>query len=262
MDLARVDLRMAWAVWMRNLTVYRHTWVMNVLPNFFEPLLYLVGMGVGLGAYVASGLEGKDYLTFIAPGLMTAAAMNGASFEATYNMFVKMHFAKLYDAYLGTPVEVVDIVVGELLWAITRALVYGLAFLAVLLGFTEAGYPLVTSPAAVLLPLVLALTGALFALIGQLFTAKVTVIDLYSYYFTLFLTPLFLFSGIFFPVTRFPYGAEIAWFTPLYHTVRLTRGLAQGPLGTEHAADLAWIVAVVAALLWAVPRSMRKRMIR
>jgi lipooligosaccharide transport system permease protein len=259
----RIDPRIAAAVWLRNLTVYRHTWYKNLLPNFFEPLLYLVGMGAGLGAYVqGSALGGESYLAFIAPGLMTAAAMNGASFEVTYNMFVKMNFGRLYDAYLATPAEVEEIVLGELLWAITRALTYGLAFLVVIGGLTLAGAPILTSPWAAALPLALALTGGVFALIGQLFTSRIREIELYSYYFTLFLTPLFLFSGIFFPVSRFPHGETVAWLTPLYHAVRLVRGLAQGPLRAEHAVDAAWLFALGALLLFLVPRVMRRRIIR
>ncbi len=88
--LGNVDLRMAYAIWMRNVTAYAHTWKINLLPNFFEPILYLIGMGLGLGAYLERGMEGQDYIAFIAPGLMAAAAMNGASFETTYNMFVRM----------------------------------------------------------------------------------------------------------------------------------------------------------------------------
>jgi lipooligosaccharide transport system permease protein len=255
------DPALAAAVWRRNLAVYRHTWVMNILPNFFEPLLYLLAMGVGLGAYLERGLSGPAYIAFIGPGLMTAAAMNGASFESTYNMFIKMNFSRLYDAYLGTPADVEDIVAGELLWAVTRSLIYGMGFFVVLLAFTAAGYPVLTRWTAALAPLVVALTGALFALIGQFFTARITAIDLYSYYFTLFITPLFLFSGIFYPVDRFPHGAAIAWWTPLYHAVRLMRGVTQGPLGVEHVIDAGWIVALSAVLLLAVPRAMRRRVL-
>ncbi|MBI2933454.1 MAG: ABC transporter permease [Planctomycetes bacterium] len=258
-----VDWRLAWAVWMRNFTVYRRTWTLNILPNFFEPLLYLVGMGLGVGFYVREGMNGvSTYLAFIAPGLMAASAMNGASFEVTYNMFVKLHFAKTYDAFLSTPVQIEDIVMGELLWAVTRALIYGLAFLVILAGFTLAGTPMLSGPGALALPLALALIGTLFALIGQLFTSKVNTIDLYSYYFTLWLSPLFIFSNVFFPVDRFPYGAQIAWFTPLYHGVRLTRGLAQSRFGTEELVSAAWMIAVCAALLWIVPRTYRRRIIR
>jgi len=256
-----VDLSMAWAVWRRNVTVYRRTWLMNILPNFFEPLLFLVGMGLGLGAYLQGGLGGRAYVAFIGPGLMAAAAMNGATFETTYNMYIKMHFVRLYDAYLSTPAQLPDIALGELLFALTRSLIYGLAFLAVLAGMTAAGYPILTSPWAALLPLAVLLIGTLFGLIGEVFTSIVKVIDLYSYYYTLFLTPLFLFSGIFFPVDRFPYGPEIAWFTPLYHGVRLCRGLAQGPLGWSHLVSTVWMLAVSAALIALLIPLLRRRML-
>lgn len=257
-----IDLRLAGAVWMRNLAVYRRTWHMNILPNFFEPLLYLLGLGMGLGFYVRDGIGGGDYVVFVAPGLMAAAAMNGASFETTYNMFVKMNFQRLYDAFLSTPAQLQDVAFGELLWAVTRALIYGVAFLLVLVGFTLAGYPILAGPGPLAIPLALALVGALFALIGQAFTAKVRVIDMYSYYYTLWLTPLFLFSGIFFPVERFALGPEIAWFTPLYHAVRLVRGLAASEIGAEQLVSLAWIVVVSLALLAIVPRWMARRMIK
>jgi len=256
-----IDLRMAHAVWMRNVTVYRRTWVLNILPNFFEPLLFLVGMGIGLGAYLEQGMRGPAYVAFLGPGLMAAAAMNGASFETTYNMFVRMNFARIYDAYLGTPAAVQDIAFGELCWAVTRALIYGVAFLLVLVGLTLAGYPVLTSPWAASLPFAIALTGLSFALIGQAFTSVIRAIDLYGYYFTLFLTPLFLFSGIFFPVDRFPYGEIAAWCTPLYHAVRMMRDLSQGPVGMRTVVSIVWLIALSAALFPFVVRRMRGRMV-
>lgn len=259
-----IDWRMSLAVWFRNATVYRRTWTMNILPNFFEPVLYLIGMGLGLGSYVATGggpFEG-GYLAYVAPGLMAAAAMNGATFEVTYNMFIKMEFARLYDAYLSTPAELQDIVFGELMWAVTRALIYGVMFLLVLLGFTAFGHGLITSPYAVFLPLAMAVIGSVFAMIGQMFTASIKIIDFYSYYFTLFITPLFLFSGIFFPVSRFPHGETIAWFTPLYHSVRLVRGLTHGDLSAAMWTSLAWLLVVAGVLLLVVPNVMRRRLRR
>lgn len=254
-----IDLRLAWAVFMRNATEYRHTWLTSILPNFFEPILYLVGMGLGLGFYIAGGMQGQSYLAFIGPGLTAAAAMNGASFETTYNMFVRMTFARLYDAYLSTPAQIQDVAFGELMWAVTRALIYGLAFLIVIAVMTALGQPMLTSPTALLIPLALVLIGATFALIGQLFTSVIKQIDLYSYYYTLWLTPLFLFSGIFFPVERFPAGATIAWLTPLYHAVRLCRGLAHGSLDTSHLVSALWLLGVCLLLLRLVPGRLRKR---
>ena len=262
-----ISLPLAVSVWRRNVTVYRHTWKTNILPNFFDPVLYLLGMGLGLGMFMGREINGQTYLAFIAPGLMASSAMQGASFEATYNMFIKMTFSKLYDAFLATPAQIQDIAFGELLWAMTRAMVYGMAFLFVLTGFTIAGYPVLTSWWVLLTPLAMALTGMMFALIGQLFTASIKTIEYYGFYYTLWLTPLFLFSGIFFPLkeTAYGYGEQIAWFTPLYHAVRLIRGLAQteyGPPGMDQLVSVLWMASLSLVLLWAVPRRMRQRMIK
>jgi len=257
-----IDLAMALTVWRRNVMVYRHTWKANILPNFFEPLLYLVGMGVGLGAYVGESVGGTNYLTFIAPGLVAASAMNGAVFETTYNMFVKMRFGRIYDAYLGTPASIEDVAFGELMWAVTRAMIYGVAFLSIVAAMSLFGVPLLTSPWALLLPFELILIGAVFSLIGQVFTAMIKSIDLYSYFYTLGITPLFLFSGIFFPTERFPYGDTIAWFTPLYHGVHLARGLATGVLDLSHAVDAVWMLTICVILVAITPRLMRRAMVK
>lgn len=256
-----VDAAMALAVWRRNLTLYRRTWKLNILPNFFEPLLYLVGMGIGLGAYLGEEIGGASYVAFIAPGLMAAAAMNGATFETTYNVFVKMNFGRLYDAFLGTPAQVQDIAVGELLWATTRAAIYGLAFFVVMVGLTLTGTTIVSSAWAALAPVAVIAIGAMFGLIGLVFTAHIRTIDLYSYFYTLFLTPLFLFSGIFFPVERFPGGEIVAWLTPLYHGVRLTRDLCSGAVGLETAVSAAWIVVVSVVLYVLVPPRLGRRLL-
>jgi len=119
-----VSLPYALAVWRRNLALYRRTWKLNLLPNFFEPLLYLVSVGVGVGAYI-SEMGGTSYVAFLAPGLVAVAAMNGASFEVTYNAFVRMNFEKTYESMLTTPIQPEDVLAGEVLWAVTRALIYG-----------------------------------------------------------------------------------------------------------------------------------------
>ncbi|MFT6628595.1 MAG: lipooligosaccharide transport system permease protein [Flavobacteriales bacterium] len=256
-----IDVALALAVWRRNVTVYRRTWKMNILPNFFEPILYLVGMGIGLGAYLGQDVGGMPYLAYIAPGLLASACMNGAVFETTYNMFIKMNFARLYDAFLGTPAQVQDIAAGELLWAVTRSCIYGFAFLVVA-GVLTVGFelPLITSPGVLFAPLIIVLTGALFAAIGELFTSFVKNIDIYSYFYTLFYTPLFLFSGIFYPVNQFPYGEQVAWFMPLYHPVRVLRALLHGGFETTHALSIVWMIVVTGVLFAIVPGRMRRQL--
>ncbi len=254
-----IDLSLAGAlrVWERNLRVYKRAWIYALLPNFFEPVFYLLGMGVGLGAYVSGGgtFHG-GYLVYIAPGLVAASAMNGASFETTYNVFVKLHFGKLYDAMVATRVNMEDVVLGELLWAITRSLIYGGAFLLITLFF---GIPL--SPHLIPALLVIVLIGYTFAALGLAFTSVIDTIDLFTYYFTLFLTPSFLFSGIFFPVAGHfpPFLVTVAEWTPLYHAVRLMRGVLTGGEGTL--LDAAYLLAFGTIFTVLAVLRMRRRVI-
>jgi len=245
-----------WRVWFRNATVYRRTFKVNILPNFFEPVFYLLSMGVGLGAYVSGVAD--SYLAWMAPGLLAASAMNGATFEVTYNVFVKTVFARTYDAMLCTPLGVGDIAVGEIAWAVTRAGIYGAAFLAVM-----AIFGLVHSPIALAAIPVSLLIGFLFAGIGLTFTALNRKIDLYSYYFTLFLTPLFLFSEIFFPLDRLPHALQVlAFFTPLYHAVRLCRFLLLGEDGAAALVSLGWMFVVSLGFFISSLLLMRRRLIQ
>jgi lipooligosaccharide transport system permease protein len=197
---AMPDVRIgsAWRLWQRNASIYRRTYKLNILPNFFEPLLYLVAMGLGLGAYLAR-IRGVDYIDFIAPGLVATAAMYGTSFEVTFNAFVKMQFGKVYDAVMATPLSIEDIGLGEILWGTTRSLIYGTIFLLIASAFGVVGSWLV-----VFAPVAIVLIGLLFSVIGLAFTAVIPLIDFYTYYWTLFITPMFLFSGIFFPLDRLP----------------------------------------------------------
>src|SRR5918999_4482027 len=130
-------------LWRRNMLSYSHTWQMNILPNFFEPFFYLLAIGFGLGKFVES-VGGVDYAVYIAPGLAATSAMYGASFDVTFNVFVKLHFDKLYDAVTVTPVSPEDVVLGEMLWGITRSLIYGLPFvlIAALFGLVHSWWAL------------------------------------------------------------------------------------------------------------------------
>jgi len=253
-----VSLPYALAVWRRNLALYRRTWKLNLLPNFFEPILYLVSIGIGVGAYV-SEMGGTSYVEFLAPGLVAVAAMNGASFEVTYNAFVRLNFEKTYESMLTTPVQPEDVLAGEILWAMTRATLYGGCFLIVV---TAMG---LAPPARALLALpLIPLTGLLFAAIGIAFALRIPSIDLFSFYFTLFLTPMFLFSDVFFPLEE-RFAGPWLWLAealPLLHPVRLVRGALSG--GAEPAQlllDLAYVLGVSAVLLVLAARITRRRLI-
>ena len=226
------SMRGAFRVWQRNVTIFRKFWISGLFPNFIEPLIYLAALGLGPGTFIQQGgISGQSYVEYIAPGLLASNAMFAASFESTFNTFVKLRFDKIYDAIITTPVNAEDVVAGEYLWAGTRAALYGTGFLG------HADRPrnrLRGTPdhlvVGALYPADAAVIGIMFSVLGTLFTSLISHIDLFAYYFTLVVTPLFLFSGIFFPVENFPAPVpQVAWFTPLYHAVNVCRELATGP---------------------------------
>ena len=236
--------------------MYRRTWKWNILPNFFEPVLYLVSIGIGVGAYITE-MGGTSYIAFLAPGLVCVAAMNGASFEMTYNIYVRLTFEKAYDSMLTTPVEPDDILCGEVLWAITRTCIYGGCFFIVI-----ALVGLAPLPSSLLVLPLIPLTGLLFAAIGITFSLKIPNIDLFSFYFTLFLTPLFLFSGVFFPLEERLSGGWlwVAEALPLLHPVRLARAAFRGEASLILLWDLAYLLTVSALLLAWARRCVRQRL--
>ena len=239
----------------RNARVFSRLWKGSLAPQFVDPLFYLVAMGYGLGTYVAH-INGIAYRDFIAPGLIASSVMWAASFECTYNVYIRMREYHLYDAVLSTPVEVQDLVAGDLAWSSIRAVIYGTVFLSVV-----AAFGLIDSWWALAIPLAVVIGGLAFSTIAYTFTALIPRIDLYSYYFTLGITPMFLFSGIFFPFNRLPGWVEVAaWFTPLYHLVEVTRGLATGP-GPIVLVHLAILLAISAALFTIPVRAVRRRLV-
>ncbi len=252
----RVSATYAVAVWQRNLAMYARTWKLNLLPNFFEPVFYLAAIGIGVGAYI-SEMRGMSYAEFLAPGLVCVAAMNGASYEVTYNIYVRLVFDKVYDAMMTSPITAEDILAGELLWAMTRSCLYGGIFFVVITGFG-----LAPMPGSLLALAVIPLAGLLFAAIGVSFTLRVPSMDLFSFYFTLFLTPLFLFSDVFFPIEERLTGfwLAIAEVLPLLHPVRLARDAFQGTLGWVALWDLAYILGISAVLLRWSAGAVRERL--
>jgi lipooligosaccharide transport system permease protein len=251
-----ISLPYALAVWRRNAAMYKKTWKWNILPNFFEPVFYLFSIGLGVGAYI-SEMGGTSYLAFIAPGLVCVAAMNGASFEVTYNIYVRLVFEKTYDAMLTTPIEPDDVLVGEILWAVTRSCVYGGCFFVVLMLFG-----LTPLPSSLSVIFVIPMTGLLFAAIGMVFSLRIPNIDMFSFYFTLFLTPLFLFSDVFFPLKERLTGVWlwVAEALPLLHHVRLARASFRGEFSAIIFWDLAYTLGMSLLLLLWARRSVRDRL--
>ncbi len=236
--------------------VYTKLYKSSIVLNFVEPTLYLIALGLGLGAFVKE-INGVPYINFIAPGIIASSSMFAATFECTYGTYVRMTYQKTFDAILATPVNLDDLVAGELMWAATKSTFYGAIIMIVISLFG-----LVDSALIIFIIPVLFLSGLLFAVISMIFTAIVPGIDSFNYFYTLFMTPMFLFSGIFFPLNTLPpVVSKIAFFTPLYHLVNICRSLASGVL-SRITGDIIWIFAVVILLAPCSFRLMRRRVIK
>ena len=245
-------------VWRRNFDVFMKTYKVNFFPPLLEPIFYLLAMGLGLGGFVsATQLGYSSYIKFIAPALVAISIMYSSFFECTYGSFVRMYYQKTFDAILATPITIDDLIAGELMWGSTKSLVYGTIIIIVISLFG-----LVASPLVIGVIPILFVSGLIFSEISLIFVAKVPGIDSFNYFYTLLMTPMFLFSGIFFPVNALPpVIAKIAYFTPLYHLVNVCRSFAAGRFSAA-GGDIAWLL-VVAALLSVYPfRLMRKRIIK
>jgi len=222
--LPRLTYRV-WSVWRRNFDVFKKTIFVNFLPALLEPILYLAAFGVGLGALITGTIEGSSYIQFIGPGLISIAVMYGSFFECTYASFVRMYYQKTFDAIIATPINLDEVIAGELLWGATRATINGTIVLVIV-----AAFGLVSSPLALFVPLLAFLGGLLFASLGMCFTALAANIDFFNFPSFLFITPMFLLSGTFFPLTVLPSVLQTAALAvlPLTHLVGLTRGLVLG----------------------------------
>lgn len=244
-------------VFRRHLTVYKRSWRVNLSFNFFEPLLYLAALGYGLGTYVAD-IEGMSYLQFIAPALIASSAMFSTTYECTYGTYVRMDYQKTFQAMVATPVSMDEVSMAEILWGSYKSVVYGTVILLVILVLG-----LVASPWALLVPAVLLVNGLVFAALSIIWVGLVPNIDSFNYYFSLIITPLFLFSGVFFPLSGLPTFVQVlAWGSPLYHTANLTRGLVMGNVGIHLLWNFIWLVVVAAILMPVALRLMHRLVIK
>lgn len=187
-----------WSVWRRNRDAFLKTYRVNFIPPFVEPVLYLLALGFGLGTYIES-VDGIPYPVFIAPALVSISVMYSSFFECTYSSFVRMYYQKTFDAIIATPVSIDEVIAGEMFWGATRGMIYAALMLPVLLLFG-----VVAMPSSLLLIPFAYLAGLLFATIGMCFTAITPGIDALNYPAFLFITPMFLFSGTFFPLDLLP----------------------------------------------------------
>ena len=226
-------------VWQRNRDVFFRLWHAEAPGFIIEPTIILLGMGLGLGAYIGL-VNGQKYIEFVTPGIIASYAMFSASFECTYGTFVRMEYQKTYDAIMATPLNVEDITAGEIFWGATRAVMTATAMLAI-----AAVFQLVHSPWALLIPIVAFIEGLLFSSIAVFFTSIVPYIYSFNYYFSLFITPMFLLSGVFFPLSSFPDIIQtLSWIAPLTSVVNLNRAIITG----DFHLSMLWSLGLVIAL--------------
>ncbi|HTY13423.1 MAG TPA: ABC transporter permease [Candidatus Omnitrophota bacterium] len=243
----------------RNLWSYKRFVVPTVLVSLGEPLLYLIAMGLGLGAYMGL-FGGKSYLSFLVPGMLITSVMLASAFECLYGTFVRMIHEKMFDEFLVTPVSAEDIVTGDIIWAVMRGMVSGLLMLmvSVLLGIHPAsnwGYLMVV--------VLMAAVGFLFASLSMIVTSFAPNFDFFNYYTELFLTPMFFFAGVFFPLDKMPAAVKlITQLLPLTHAVKISRAIYNGTFEPFLLARFAALLIAGAVLYFFALYFMKRRLIK
>lgn len=245
------------AVWRRNYLVWRKLALASMFGNLADPMIYLFGLGFGLGLMVGH-VDGVSYIAFLAAGTVASSVMMSASFESTYSGFSRMHVQRTWEGIMHTPLTLGDIVLGEVIWAGSKAMLSGVAIMLVagVLGYASFPSMLLAIP-------VIALTGLAFASVAMIVTALAPSYDFFMFYQTLALTPMMLLSGVFFPVAQLPPIAQhVTQLLPLSHAVDLIRPAMLGrPIDSPllHVAVLLAYIVVpfcIAAVLF------RRRMMR
>jgi lipooligosaccharide transport system permease protein len=226
----------------RSLLVYKHTWTV-IASGFFEPVFYLLAIGIGLGSMVQD-VDGVSYAAFVVPGLLASSCMNGAITDGMFNIFFKLHFQKTYDGILATPMRVPDVAFGEMLWALTRSSLYAAAFLLVALAMGQMMEdPLLLSAWAFLAFPAAVLVSAAFAAMALCITSFLRTFQDFDPVVGLLVAPMFLFSGTFFPITQL--AEPVQWVVrtlPMYHAVELLRQLTTGTIGASLAVHIAYLI--------------------
>jgi len=244
-------------VWRRNLLVWRKLAAPSLLGNLADPLIYVLGLGYGLGSMLPQ-VGGVPYIAFLAAGMVCSSTMNSATFEAMYSAFSRMHVQRTWDAIMMAPLDLDDVVLAELVWAATKSVLSGAAILAVvwLLGLTHS---LLSLWVLALVPLV----GVAFGALALVVTAMARSYDFFMYYFTLIITPMSLLCGVFFPIDQLPAAFQaVAAFLPLTHAVAIARPLLLGEIPGQLALHALVLLAYAAAGFYAAAVLFRRRLLK
>ncbi|MCL4558966.1 MAG: ABC transporter permease [Deltaproteobacteria bacterium] len=220
-----MNITMIYKVWYRNFIVWTKYIKPSLVANLGEPLLYLLLMGYGMGKLVPE-IHGIKYIDFLAPGLILSSAMYASSFEATISSYTRMITQKTYDAIMVTPVNLSEIISGEIIWSTTKGLISSVFFIAIM-----AMFGLIHSWLFMVSIVAVIMDGLFFSTLSMIFVGFSHSYEFFNYFFTLILTPLFLFSGIFFPIDTLPkLVRDVALYLPLTPMVELARVSNNGTL--------------------------------
>ncbi len=245
------------SVWFRHMRVYTQNIFSNGFPPFVEPLIFLAGVGLGLGKYITQSVDGLRYIEFLGTGLLVTTAMFTASFECSFGTFIRLEFEKIYDGMLAAPITARDLIVGEIIWAGTKGFFFSFAVLCILTAFG-----IVRLPYGLLAPFVGFITGLMFSTIALLITSFVKTINHFNFFFTGFISPMFFFSGVVFPVENLPsFVRLIVELVPLTHSVRLVRAVCTNRYDPYLLVDLLYAALFIAIIGFFAIERLKKRLI-
>ena len=251
---------LAWrlySVWYRHMRVYTKHLISNGFPTFLEPLLFLAGIGLGLGNYVSQTMEGQRFIQFLGTGLLVTASMYTAAFECTFGTFIRLEFEKVYDGMLAAPITAANLIIGEVLWVGTKGLFFSLSVLCVLAAFRVV-------PFWHSLPVVLVgfATGVMFGVLSLVVTSFVKTINHFNFYLTGVLSPMFFLCGVVFPIGDLPAAIRpVAELMPLTHVVRLVRAICASHVHTGLVWDLLYVVAFSVVVGYLAVNRLRRRLV-
>jgi lipooligosaccharide transport system permease protein len=243
-------------VWRRNFMVWRKLAIPSMLGNLADPMLYMLGLGYGLGSLIGD-VGGAPYVTFLAAGTVCYSTMNTATFETLYSAFSRMHVQRTWDAIMNAPLNLDDVVAAEAVWAASKSFLSGCAILIIIwaLGLSLSPLTLWIIPLAFLI-------GLTFACLGLVMNAISPSYDFFLYYFTLLITPMVLLCGVFFPAERLPPPLQaVSGVLPLTHAVQLARPLVMGVAPERPLAHVMVLLAYASVAFYAALVLTRRRLL-
>lgn len=244
------------SVWYRHVLVYSRNLLSNGLPPFLEPLIFLAGIGLGLGKYITS-MEGMPYIQFLASGLLVTSAMYTAAFECTFGTFIRLEYEYVYDGMIAAPLSVKDLILGEILYAGTKGFFFSFAVWVII-----AVFGILPITPSIFSPIIGFITGLMFAAISMVVTSFVKSINHFNFYMTGVLSPMFFFSGVVFPIGNLPRLLQpFAELMPLTHCVFLVRAICLGEYQSRLWIDLFYCLLVIVIVTMIAIQRLKKRMI-